>query len=139
MVYIEKWYRPTVFLYNYCILVAKSIWGGWRRKLCPSGKSSFYYDRLIEISLINVFWAANLNWNFSVRTSIGRDQKSPLRLYFYIDIYLFVKKGHSAGPVNTLTCLSVGLILYHCVRHWPNIGSTFCICWNYNYYFYFVM
>ena len=30
----------TVFLYNVCILVAKSMWGGWIRKLCPSGKSS---------------------------------------------------------------------------------------------------
>ena len=30
----------SVFIYL-CILVAKSMWGGWRRKLCPSGKSSW--------------------------------------------------------------------------------------------------
>ena len=40
VVYIEIGDSESVFLYNYCILVAKSMWGGWRRKLCPSGKSS---------------------------------------------------------------------------------------------------
>ena len=30
----------------------------------------------------------------------------------------------SEGPVNTLTCLSVGGMLYHCLRRWPNIKTT---------------
>ena len=32
---IKKIDVSTLFLYNCCILVAKSMWGEWRRKLCP--------------------------------------------------------------------------------------------------------
>ena len=48
-------------------------------------------------------------------------------------------EGHSEGPVNTLTCLSVDLILYHRVRRWLNIKPTlsqrFVFEWNCNCYF----
>ena len=32
--FILKIGDSTVFLYNWCILAAKAMWGGWKSKLC---------------------------------------------------------------------------------------------------------
>ena len=65
------------------------------------------------------FWIIILD--IRIRTLDFKFQKSPLS---FCTIYLFVKWKHIQRTVNTLTCLSVGWMSYHCLRRWSNIKTT---------------
>ena len=56
--------------------------------------------------------------------------RSPHWAFALLYRYIFVCKMeiHSEGQVNTWTCLSVGWMLYHCLRHRPNIKTTLNRC-----------
>ena len=77
--------------------------------------------------------AAQKHWAFNAKVGLmlGKLKFHQLEvptafvlLHRHILVFLCEMETHSEGPVNTLTCLSVDEMLYHCLRRSPNIKTT---------------